>query len=40
MIAPWLPAWALFRDDRRAIGLKWSLLLLLLVAGALVELPL
>jgi hypothetical protein len=35
MIAP-----RVFLDDRRAIGLKWGLLLLLLAAGALVEMPL
>ncbi len=31
--------WALFLNDRRAIGLKWGLLLLLLAAGALLEMP-
>ncbi len=43
-VAPWKkPAptlWEIFLDDRRALGLKWSLLILLLVVAALLDLPL
>lgn len=32
--------WQLFLDDRRALRLKWGLLILLLVVAALLDVPL
>jgi len=39
-LAPRPSLWQLFLDDRRALRLKWGVLLLLLLVAALLDVPL